>query len=138
VDPNPGGPKTCGSGGSGSGSATLIRWESGSFWPGQIRFFLTQKSRKFEAILTFKSKILPSQKLTLKILLFSPCKVLGTDLEQIILDTYTTKDKSLWKFLSYLILRTFWVNISLLAISHQSSERSLAASSALVVRASDQ
>jgi hypothetical protein len=51
---------------------------------------------------------------------------------------HTTKDKSLWKFLSHLILRTFWVNNSLLAISHQSSERSLAASSALVARASDQ
>jgi hypothetical protein len=71
--------------------------------------------------------------------LFLPCKVLGSDLEKIILDTYyTTKDKSLWRFLSYLILRTFWVNISLLAISHQSSERSLAASSAMVARASDQ
>jgi hypothetical protein len=31
-DPDPGGPKTCGSGGSGFGYATLIRWMGGIAW----------------------------------------------------------------------------------------------------------
>jgi hypothetical protein len=64
-------------------------------WSDQV--FLNIKILKFEAIISFKRQILPSLKLTFNIYIFYflPCKVLGSDLEQIILVTIHNKGQKL-------------------------------------------
>jgi hypothetical protein len=46
VDPDPGGPKTCGSGGSGSGSATLLFLKPQISQNGKIFYFLNAEEKK--------------------------------------------------------------------------------------------